>query len=192
MRRSSAIWIIAHPPCPLDVLQQTGALHFRNSWCALAIVGVMTGAGGCAATPPASDPPPTWQSCRPMLSSGSSLRKATPTPGEPVRGGRDTHASGCTSGDGQNWNQGVLWRGRCEVEGGTIPKNGKVTGSGVTGDSGWVSGSYTVVDASGATIDSGSYLSVHRRNDGEWPYIRDIWNSDRPAAAPAPAAPDKK
>ena len=71
-------------------------------------------------------------------------------------------------------------------------KNGKVTGSGVTGDSGWVSGSYTVVDASGATIDSGSYLSVHRRNDGEWPYIRDIWNSDRPAAAPAPVAPDKK
>ena len=71
-------------------------------------------------------------------------------------------------------------------------KNVTVTGSGVDGDTGWISGTYTVVDASGATIDSGSYLSVHRRANGSWPYIRDIWNSDRPPAAPAPspAAPD--
>jgi ketosteroid isomerase-like protein len=65
-------------------------------------------------------------------------------------------------------------------------KNGSVTGSGVSGDVGWISGNYVVVDKSGATIDSGSYLSVHRRTNGSWPYIRDIWNSDRP---PAPAAP---
>jgi ketosteroid isomerase-like protein len=71
-------------------------------------------------------------------------------------------------------------------------KNASVTGSGVDGDTGWISGTYTVVDGSGATIDSGSYLSVHRRANGSWPYIRDIWNSDRPPAAPAPApaAPD--
>ena len=71
-------------------------------------------------------------------------------------------------------------------------KNASVTGSGVDGDTGWISGTYTVVDASGATIDSGSYLSVHRRTNGSWPYIRDIWNSDRPPAppAPSPAAPD--
>lgn len=67
-------------------------------------------------------------------------------------------------------------------------KNTSVTGSGVDGDIGWLSGTYTVVDASGATIDSGSYLSVHRRANGSWPYIRDIWNSDRPPA-PAPTAP---
>jgi ketosteroid isomerase-like protein len=66
-------------------------------------------------------------------------------------------------------------------------KNASVTGSGVDGDTGWISGTYTVVDASGATIDSGSYLSVHRRANGAWPYIRDIWNSDRPPAPPAPA-----
>ena len=68
-------------------------------------------------------------------------------------------------------------------------KNTAVTGSGVDGDTGWISGTYTVVDASGATIDSGNYLSVHRRVGDAWPYIRDTWNSDRPPAPPAPAAP---
>ena len=67
-------------------------------------------------------------------------------------------------------------------------KNVSVTGSGVDGDTGWLSGTYTVVDASGKTIDSGNYLSVHRRVNGAWPYIRDTWNSDR-APAPAPGAP---
>lgn len=66
-------------------------------------------------------------------------------------------------------------------------KNGSVTGSGVDGDTGWISGTYTVVDASGATIDSGNYLSIHRRVNGAWPYIRDTWNSDRPVAPPAAA-----
>lgn len=66
-------------------------------------------------------------------------------------------------------------------------KNVSVTGSGVDGDTGWISGKYAVLDASGATIDSGSYLSVHRRANGGWPYIRDTWNSDRPPAPPAPA-----
>ena len=67
-------------------------------------------------------------------------------------------------------------------------KNAAVTGSGVDGDMGWISGTYTVLDASGKTIDSGNYLSVHRRVNGAWPYIRDTWNSDRAPAA-APAAP---
>ena len=66
-------------------------------------------------------------------------------------------------------------------------KNVSVTGTGVHGDIGWVSGTYKVLDPSGATIDSGNYLSVHRRTNGAWPYIRDIWNSDRPPAPPAPA-----
>jgi len=66
-------------------------------------------------------------------------------------------------------------------------KNGSVTGTGINGDSGWISGTYVVVDASGTTIDSGNYLSVHRRTNGAWLYIRDIWNSDRSPAPPAPA-----
>src|SRR5262245_16680200 len=58
------------------------------------------------------------------------------------------------------------------------------------GERGWVSGTYTGVDGSGATIDSGNYLSVHRRTNGAWRYTRDIWNPTRPPpAAPAPAAP---
>jgi ketosteroid isomerase-like protein len=67
-------------------------------------------------------------------------------------------------------------------------KNASVTGSGINGDLGWISGTYLVLDKSGATVDSGSYLSVHRREKGSWPYIRDIWNSDRP---PAPAPPQE-
>ena len=67
-------------------------------------------------------------------------------------------------------------------------KNASVTGSGIEGDLGWVSGTYTVHDASGATIDSGNYLSIHRLVDGKWLYIRDIWNSDRAPGAP-PAVP---
>jgi ketosteroid isomerase-like protein len=71
-------------------------------------------------------------------------------------------------------------------------KKGSVTGTGVNGDSGWISGTDTVVDGSGAAIDSGSYLSVHRRTNGTWLYIRDMWNSDRPPAPAAPAAPGEE
>ena len=67
-------------------------------------------------------------------------------------------------------------------------RNGMVTGIGVSGDTGWISGSYTVVDTSGAAVDSGSYLSVHHLTDGVWLYVRDTWNSDR-APAPATASP---
>jgi ketosteroid isomerase-like protein len=68
-------------------------------------------------------------------------------------------------------------------------KNSTVTGSGVSGDNGWISGTYTVTDGSGATVDTGNYLSMHRRTNGAWLYIRDIWNSDRPPPPPVPAAP---
>ena len=64
--------------------------------------------------------------------------------------------------------------------------------AGIAGDTGWESGSYTVVDASGATVGSGSYLSVSRKSNGKWLYVRDTYNSDRPLPAPAPAAAEKK
>jgi len=64
--------------------------------------------------------------------------------------------------------------------------------AGVAGDTGWESGSYTVANASGATVDSGSYLSVSRKSNGKWLLVRDIYNSDRPLPAPAPAAAEKK
>lgn len=51
---------------------------------------------------------------------------------------------------------------------------------GVVGDTGWEAGSYTVASASGATVDSGSYMSVSHKVNGQWVYIRDTYNSDRP------------
>jgi ketosteroid isomerase-like protein len=62
--------------------------------------------------------------------------------------------------------------------------------AGVAGDTGWESGSYTVTNASGTILDSGSYLSVSHKSNGKWLYHRDTYNSDRPL--PAPAAAEKK
>ena len=63
--------------------------------------------------------------------------------------------------------------------------------AGVAGDTGWESGTYTVTNASGATVDSGSHLSVSHKSNGKWLYYRDTYNSDRPLPAP-PAAAEKK
>jgi uncharacterized protein (TIGR02246 family) len=65
------------------------------------------------------------------------------------------------------------------------------TDVGVSGNTGWESGTYKVT-VKGAVVDTGKFLSVSRKKDGKWLYIRDTWNSDAPpapAAAPAPAAP---
>jgi ketosteroid isomerase-like protein len=68
--------------------------------------------------------------------------------------------------------------------------------AGVAGNTGWESGTYTITNASGATVDSGSYLSVSHKVNGKWLYYRDTYNSDRPlpTASPAPkkAAPAGK
>ena len=70
-------------------------------------------------------------------------------------------------------------------------KNGGVTGSDVSGDMGWVSGAYSVVDSTGATVDTGKFLSVHHRVNGAWLYVRDTWNSDMPMPSPQPAPASK-
>lgn len=60
---------------------------------------------------------------------------------------------------------------------------------GVTPDLAYDTGTFTVTDASGATVDSGSYVSVVKKKDGKWFLYRDIWNSERaPAMAAAPAS----
>ena len=59
-----------------------------------------------------------------------------------------------------------------------------ISTTGVVGDTGWESGAYTVTDAKGATVDSGSYLSVSHKSNGKWLYYRDTYNSDRPQPAP--------
>ena len=49
---------------------------------------------------------------------------------------------------------------------------------GVTGDMGWMSGTYSVTDKSGKVVDTGKYLSVSKKEGGKWLYIRDTYNSD--------------
>ena len=59
------------------------------------------------------------------------------------------------------------------------------TDVGVSGDMGWESGAYAIT-AKGAVVEAGKFLSVSRKKDGKWLYMRDTWNADAP---PAPAAP---
>ena len=59
---------------------------------------------------------------------------------------------------------------------------------GVSGDLGWIWNTFTVKDKSGATVDTGKYLTLLARRDGRWVIIRDIWNSDSPPTPPARAA----
>ncbi len=61
------------------------------------------------------------------------------------------------------------------------------TDVGVSGNMGWESGTYTAT-VKGAVIESGKFLSVSRKKDGKWHYIRDTWNADAPPAPPEPPA----
>ncbi len=69
------------------------------------------------------------------------------------------------------------------------------TDVGVSGDMGWESGRYKVT-VKGAVVETGKFLSVSRKKDGKWLYLRDTWNADAPpapsalpASSQAPAAP---
>ena len=54
----------------------------------------------------------------------------------------------------------------------------------VSGNMGWESGTYKLT-VKGTVVETGKFLSVSRKQDGKWLYIRDTWNAD---AAPAPPA----
>ncbi|MFS8084798.1 MAG: YybH family protein [Acidobacteriota bacterium] len=62
------------------------------------------------------------------------------------------------------------------------------TDVGVAGNMGWESGTYKVT-VKGAVVETGKFLSVSRKRDGKWHYVRDTWNSDTPPTPPAPVAP---
>jgi len=63
---------------------------------------------------------------------------------------------------------------------------------GVSGNMGWESGVYKVT-IKGAVVETGKFLSVSRKKDGKWLYLRDTWNADAPvASAPAPSAASKQ
>jgi uncharacterized protein (TIGR02246 family) len=67
------------------------------------------------------------------------------------------------------------------------------TDVGVSGNTGWESGTYKVT-VKGAVVETGKFLSVSHKKDGKWLYFRDTWNADAPPAAPVPhaAAPAAK
>jgi len=50
---------------------------------------------------------------------------------------------------------------------------------GVSGNMGWSSGRTKYTDADGKTY-FGKFLSVSRKDNGKWLYIRDTWNDDAP------------
>lgn len=64
------------------------------------------------------------------------------------------------------------------------------TDVGVSGNMGWESGTYKVT-VKGAVVETGKFLSVSRKKDGKWHYIRDTWNADAPSAPPTPPSPPK-
>ena len=64
--------------------------------------------------------------------------------------------------------------------------------AGARGDLGWSSGSYVLKDGAGHVLETGKYLSVSRKIDGKWLYIRDTWNSDSPPASKGSAAASQK
>jgi uncharacterized protein (TIGR02246 family) len=51
---------------------------------------------------------------------------------------------------------------------------------GVSGNLGWSSGRAKTTAANGATTWTGKFLSVSRKVNGKWLYIRDTWNDDGP------------
>lgn len=57
---------------------------------------------------------------------------------------------------------------------------------GVSGNIGWSSGTWMLKDKAGNVADSGWYFSVSRKVGGKWLYVRDSYNSDKPAAPAAP------
>ena len=55
-------------------------------------------------------------------------------------------------------------------------------------DLAWQWGTYRNTDKAGTVVESGKYLTVFERRGGKWKIVRDMWNSDSPAAPAAPGA----
>lgn len=54
------------------------------------------------------------------------------------------------------------------------------------GDTGYNLGTFTVKDANGTVVDTGKFIEIWKRANGEWKLYADIYNSDVPPPAPAP------
>jgi len=42
----------------------------------------------------------------------------------------------------------------------------------------WEWSAFSITDKSGATVDTGKYVTVYAKKDGKWMIVRDIWNTD--------------
>jgi len=60
---------------------------------------------------------------------------------------------------------------------------------GVGADSAWETGQYTLTGNDGSTTETGKYIVIWTRGEAGWKMHRDLWNSNAPAAAPAPGVP---
>ena len=69
------------------------------------------------------------------------------------------------------------------IEGGYQLTRGSAIEIGVSGDLAWDWDTFTVTDKSGATVDTGKYVTLYAKQGGKWVIIRDIWSSD--AAPPS-------
>jgi len=59
---------------------------------------------------------------------------------------------------------------------------------GISGNMAWSSGTWTVKDKTGQVMDSGWYFSVSKKVGSKWLYVRDSWNSNKPAVPATTAA----
>lgn len=57
---------------------------------------------------------------------------------------------------------------------------GEKSDGGASGRQGWSSGTYSVKDKDGKVIETGKFLSVNKKVNGKWMYLRDTWNADNP------------
>jgi ketosteroid isomerase-like protein len=57
-----------------------------------------------------------------------------------------------------------------------------------SGDLGYGTGTYEIIDADGKTVDHGKWMNVSKKAKGKWLIQCDIWNSD----VPLPAAEEKE
>lgn len=55
-----------------------------------------------------------------------------------------------------------------------------VSDGSASGNTAWISGTFSLQDAGGATVATGKYSTIYERRDGDWLIVRDIWNMDAP------------
>ncbi len=63
-------------------------------------------------------------------------------------------------------------------EAGLAQKAGDTPEFGVAADMAWEWSTFSLTDKSGATVDTGKYVTVFARKDGRWLIVRDIWNTN--------------